>query len=255
MFTQSPTLPRSALRTLAATEVRLYLREYVGLLWGVAFPLILLLGIGSIPSAQQASKDLGGLRFIDVYVPVLLAFVFAMLGLNAVPPVLAAYREKGVLRRLSTTPLPPSWVLAVQLAINLALAGIAAALLIGVGHLAFHIRLPAQPAGFVLSAILAAAAMLGLGLLLAAVAPTTRVASMTGAMLFFPMMFLAGLWVPRPAMPAMLERISDLSPLGAGVQALQDASVGHWPQPLHLAVMAAYVLVFGVAAARLFRWE
>jgi ABC-2 type transport system permease protein len=243
------------LRTLAVTEFRLYLRERVGLLWGITFPLILLLGIGSIPSARQASTGLGGLRFIDVYVPVLLAFVFAMLGLSALPPVLAAYREKGILRRLATTPLPPSWVLAAQLAINLALAALAAVLLIGIGHLAFHVSLPAQLAGFVLSALLAAAAMLGLGLLLAAVAPTSRVASAIGSLLFFPMMFMAGLWVPRPAMPAMLQHISDFTPLGAGVQALQDTSVGNWPQPLHLAVMAAYLLVCGVAAARLFRWE
>jgi ABC-2 type transport system permease protein len=255
MSTHIQALPRSALRTLAATEIRLYLRERVGLLWGVAFPLILLLVIGSIPFAQQASKDLGGLRFIDVYVPVLLTFVFAMLGLSAMPPVLATYREKGILRRLSTTPLPPSWVLAVQLAINLALAAVTAVLLIGAGHLAFHISLPAQLAGFVLSAILTAAAMLGLGLLLAAVAPTSRVAQAMGSILFFPLMFMAGLWVPRPAMPAILQRISDFTPLGAGVQALQDASVGNWPQPLHLAVLAAYVLAFGVASARLFRWE
>jgi ABC-2 type transport system permease protein len=255
MSTLSPALPRSAFRKLAATELRLYLREPVGIFWGFAFPLILLLVVGSIPFSQQASKDLGGLRFIDVYVPVLVAFVLAMLGLNALPPVLAAYREKGILRRLSTTPLPPSWVLAVQLAINLALAAITVILLVGLGHIAFNIGLPGQLAGFVLSVLLAAAALLGLGLLIAAVAPNGRVANGTGAILFFPMMFLAGLWLPRQAMPEALRHVSDFSPLGAAVQALQDSMRGQWPQTLSLAVLAAYAIVLSLAAVRLFRWE
>ena len=39
------------------------------------------------------------------------------------------------------------------------------------------------------------------------------------------------------------------------VQALQDAWLGHWPHPLQLITMAAYLVVFGVAAAKLFRWK
>ena len=86
-------------------------------------------------------------------------------------------------------------------------------------------------------------------------APSGRGANAIGALLFFPMMFFAGLWLPRAAMPPVLRDISDFTPLGAAVQALQDSAQGHWPHPLDLAVMACYALVFGVAAARLFRWE
>jgi ABC-2 type transport system permease protein len=94
-----------------------------------------------------------------------------------------------------------------------------------------------------------------MGLLLAALAPSGRSAQSLGAVLYIPLMFFAGLWLPRAAMSDTLRQISDFTPLGAGVQALQDAAAGAWPQPLHLAVMAAYVIVFSVAAARFFRWE
>jgi ABC-2 type transport system permease protein len=73
--------------------------------------------------------------------------------------------------------------------------------------------------------------------------------------LFFPLMFFAGLWIPRATMPASLLRISDFTPLGAAVQAMQDSMGGSWPHPSGLAVLAGYAVVFTVAAARFFRWD
>ena len=97
--------------------------------------------------------------------------------------------------------------------------------------------------------------MLGLGMLIAALAPTGRAAGVIGTMLFFPPMFFAGLWIPRATMPASLREVSDFTPLGAAVQALQDSLHGSWPQPSALAVLAGYAVVFTVAAARFFRWD
>jgi ABC-2 type transport system permease protein len=69
------------------------------------------------------------------------------------------------------------------------------------------------------------------------------------------MMFFAGLWLPIDQMPPALRHISHAAPLGAAVQALQDSAQGQWPHPLQLVTMAAYAVVFGLAATRLFRWE
>jgi ABC-2 type transport system permease protein len=69
------------------------------------------------------------------------------------------------------------------------------------------------------------------------------------------MMFMAGLWIPRDTMPDVLRSISDYTPLGAAVGALQHAAAGEWPRALHLVVLAAYALVFPFLATRLFRWE
>jgi ABC-2 type transport system permease protein len=96
---------------------------------------------------------------------------------------------------------------------------------------------------------------LAIGLTIAALAPSGRAANAIGTLLFFPMMLFAGLWIPRAAMPANLREISDYMPLGAGVQALQDAIAGVWPHPLQLAVLAAYIVVFGIIASKVFRWQ
>ena len=88
--------------------------------------------------------------------------------------VLAGYRERGVLRRLQTTPVGRPGCSAAQLAVNLTVAAVTVVLVLAVARLALRRGLPRQPAGFVLAALLAAAALLAIGLLIAAVAPNAR---------------------------------------------------------------------------------
>jgi ABC-2 type transport system permease protein len=248
-------VPRSALTRLVITEGKLFARERVGLIWGVGFPLVLLVIFGSIPAFKHPSKDLGGLSALEVYVPVLMAFVLAMIALNALPPTLAGYREKGILRRLSTTPVGASRVLAAQFAVNLATAAIAMVAILTVARIAYHVALPRQAVGFLAAVLLTSVALFGVGTFISAVCTTGRAANAAGAILFFPMMFFAGLWLPIAQMPSVLRHISHATPLGAAVQALQDSAQGHGPHPLQLMTLALYALAFGLAAARLFRWE
>ncbi len=245
----------NGLSKLVAMEARLFLRDPTALFFGVLFPPLLLAILGSIPGFREPSKDLGGLRVIDVYVPIVMAFVLAMLALSLVPTVLATYRERGVLRRLATTPLPPGRLLLAQMVTSVTTALLTMILVIAVGALAFGVPMPKQVVGFLLALVLGSASVFAIGLVLAAVAPTGRAASGLGSVLFFPMVFFAGLYVPREVMPDVLRRIGDFTPLGATVQSLQDATNGAWPSGLHLAVMAAVTVVAGLAAARLFRWE
>jgi ABC-2 type transport system permease protein len=238
---------------LTLTEVRLLLREPVALIWGLAFPMALLAVMGLASSSPQAK--LGGLRLVAVYEPILIAFVTVAFAIQGLPAVVAGYRERRILRRMATTPVGPVRVVAAQLAVNLAVVLVATAGILAVGRLAFGVALPGQPAGFLVTYVLTAAAMLGLGMLIAALAPTGRAAGVIGTMLFFPLMFFAGLWIPRAQMPASLQQISDFTPLGAAVQGLQDSLHGSWPHPSGLAVLAGYAVVFTVAAARFFRWD
>ena len=73
----------------------------------IALPTVVLLIFGSIFAATEPDPGLGGLRFIDVFVPSLVVITLATLGIQTLPIRLATYREKGVLRRLSTTPAHP----------------------------------------------------------------------------------------------------------------------------------------------------
>ncbi len=244
----------SALNQITRIETKLFLREKVGPIWGLAFPPVLLAILGAL-GGRKPDKDLGGLTLAATYVPIVIASSLAMLALAVMPPVLGTYREKGILRRMSTTPVQPSRLLAAQVAINLGVVIVTTLIVLVIGRLAFGVALPRQGAGFFVAFVLAAAGLFGMGLTIAALAPTGKAANAVGAVSYFPMMFFAGLWVPRAVMPDALRHVSDYTPLGAAVQALQDSAAGHWPHALHLAVLAGYAIVFSTLANRLFRWE
>jgi ABC-2 type transport system permease protein len=245
----------SALSKLIRTELMLFVREPIGVFFAVAFPAILVGILGSIPSFRTPDPGVGGLRVIDLYVPIGLALALAMVALQFMPAILAGYRERGVLRRMSTTPVPPGMLLAAQVLTGLLSALVAGALVLGVGRVAFNVALPRQLAGFAVAFVLVAAALFAVGLFVAAVAPSGKAGNAIGTIMFFPVMFFAGLWLPREAMPPLLRRIGDFTPLGAGEHALHDAATGLWPHAGQLAVLVGYVVVFGLAAARMFRWE
>jgi ABC-2 type transport system permease protein len=240
---------------LTGSELRLFLREPMLVFWALAFPSLLVIILGSIPAFREPVPELGGVRIIDLYVAIAVTVTLAMLGLQATPQILVAYREQGVLRRLATTPVRPVVLLGAQLVMSLLAALVSVALVLLIGRFAFDVALPRHAAGFVVALLGAAGAAFAIGLLVAAVAASGKVANAVGTLLFFLSMFFAGLWTPREAFPEWLRRISDFTPLGAGERALHAAMSGDWPAWESLGVLAAYMLVMGLAAARLFRWE
>jgi ABC-2 type transport system permease protein len=246
---------RAAFGKIVRNEARLAWRQPTGLIGGVGFPVVLLVIFGEISAFRQPTADLGGLTRLDVYVPILIVFSLGMLALFALPVPLASYRELGILRRLSTTPVPPSWLLAAQGVVQLcvALAGVLVILVAGVT--AFGTTVPKSPGGLLLSVVLSAAGLFPIGLVIGAMAPTSGAAGVIGRLAFFPMMFFAGLWWPLELMPGALQAVGEATPLGAAVTAIQDSMQGQFPPAVPLLVLTAYAVVFGFLAKRFFRWE
>ncbi|NJP91540.1 ABC transporter permease [Nonomuraea sp. FMUSA5-5] len=240
---------------LLAMEAKLHLRDWPTLVFSIGLPVGLLLILGlSIPSFTELQDT--GERIVDTHMPSTMALLSLLtLSCSVLPAVLATYRQQGVLRRLSTTPVHPARVLGAQLLINLAVGTVATAVLIVAGWLAFGAAPPRQWAWFVLVFLLGTAAMMALGLVIAALAPSAKAAQGIGSLVMFPLMFLGGVWLPRELMPEPVRVVSDFSVAGPFAQALKDTWAGQPPQLIHLAVVAAGLVVFGAIAVRSFRWE
>jgi ABC-2 type transport system permease protein len=242
-----------ALSTVARTELRLYLRDPLTVGVGLVLPSVVLLGLAAVPALRQPTEATGDLSFVAYFAPSLLAMSIAVLGFQILPTSLTTYRERGVLRRLSATPMRPSSVLFVQLIINLVTATAGAVLVVAVAVGPLGIPGPRYPVGFWATLVIGTVAVFSVGLLVAAIAPRARTASGIGTLLFVLAMFLSGVYLPKFLLPDWLLRISDFVPPGAGV--LWETWVGSGPELAPLLVMAGTALVATAGAARFFRWE
>lgn len=244
----------SAAKALLTSEARLLGRNPGVVLWTAVLPVAASIVLAAIPAIRKPSADLGGLSFYQVYQPILVLFALTLLAVQAMPDVLTRYREMGVLKRLRTTPVSPALLLFAQLELILTVSIVCAMLMVIVPALV-GASWPENLAGFALSYLLAAWALLGVGMVIASLFRNAKVAAGFGSALFFVLVFFAGLWLQRPLMPTWLRHISDFTPTGAGVQALTDSAVGHWPRLLHLAVLAVWGVATSLFAIRRFSWE
>lgn len=244
----------SALTVMTKNEGRLFLREPAAVFWSLAFPIALLVIFGLIPAFRTTDPDTG-LRLINVYTPTVILLAMTFLAVSGLPTTVTIYRERLILKRLATTPIGRTKMLGAQLIVNLVFEACMIVVVLAIARLAYDVPLADNIIGYLLSLVLIAIVLLSLGLLVAAVVPTSKVATAVGTILFFPLMFFAGLWVPIQAMPHTLASISTYTPLGAATKCLEAAAAGDWPGIGYVGALIAYAVVFGGLAVKLFRWE
>lgn len=265
MTTDTLSPPRSQTGTrglgkLITTELQLFLRDPGNAFFVLAFPTVLLLGMGyAIPGMREPVTDLPepwlGMRAVDLFTPLMLCVAAATAGLTTVPNYLASYRETGVLRRMATTPMRPQGVLLAQTIVQLAGVAGGGALALLAGTLVFGAPLPDNPLLALLVFVLAVSSMFGIGVLIGGLAPKGATASGIGMLVYFPMLFMAGLWTPGPLMPDTVAAVATYTPLGAASQAMNDAWFGLGMPWLQVLVMLAWTVAMFALAARTFRWE
>ena len=246
----------TALTTLTRAQVKVFLREPVAVGFGLVFPAVLLLVIGNVfPGATEVSPALGNKSLVEIYAPASAVLGLLTLGIAMLPQALGLDRERGILRRLAVTPAHPRLLVGAHLVVQAVAVTIGTAGAVLVGVLAFDLPVPQRPGWFLLAFVLSCAALLSIGALLGALVPTAQTGVGAGMLLYFPMLFFAGIYLPLEIMPEGLQTFSARTPPGAAVQALSDAWAGVTPTATSLLVLVATTIVGGGLATRFFRWE
>jgi ABC-2 type transport system permease protein len=239
---------------LLKVQSKLALREPLALFGGLALPAILLAVFGFIGQANRGAVGSTGLTIIEVWTPTILVLSFIFISVS-LPNTLVRDREIGWLRRVSTTPLHPSRLLAAQLVIDLIVAAAAVLILILEAALVFGASLHVQILPFAVSLLLSVIELFALGLVLVALVPTQAVAQPVAGVITFGLMFLSGLWVNPAQVGDPLRTIMYYSPSGAAVKAVLDSAFNGGPSYAALLTMAIYAVIFGFIATHYFRWE
>jgi ABC-2 type transport system permease protein len=208
-----------------------------------------------VPIAQTVQTE--NLNFISYFVPSILALSVMQLGIFAAVP-LVADREKGILKRLSATPLRRWQLVGSNTLMRLLIAMVQTVIIVGVGVAFFGVEVSGSlllTASFV---VLGAVSFLALGYVLAAFTRTEEAANGITQVVQFPMMFLSGVFFPIEAMPQFLQSIARLIPLTYLADALRQVMVGGTPfAPLAVcaAVLFGWLVVCFAIASRKFQWQ
>ncbi len=242
---------------LALVEGKLYLRDPVGAFFGVPFPVLFFVLMGSVYGNNLAPEYGGRFGNVDVFVPGFMAMTIAASGLLALSIGIAIYRERGILRRLQATPVGPLPLLASQVAVVVVSAALASVLLVVAGRLGFGLRFAGNPLSVAAAFLIGCLSFCSLGFLLAGLVPTSRSAWVIGSTITFPMIFLSGSLVPTEILPAGIRSFSGVLPLTHLVALLRGTWAGDsWS--MHLGDVAVLLGIFAVSlvvGARTFRWN
>jgi len=151
-------------------------------------------------------------RFIEFFVPGIIAMSVMTSSLSGAVHMNAELRQKGVIRKLATTPITRTdWILS-NILYQLILAVISTMAILVVSYAVFSVRLQINVWLF-LFIVLEVFAFGGIGMILTRVANEAESATAAANFIMFPMMFLSGSFFPLEMMPAFLQTIARILPL------------------------------------------
>ncbi|HEU4812253.1 MAG TPA: ABC transporter permease [Nocardioides sp.] len=233
----------------AAMESKLMLRNGEQLLLAVVIPVIVL--VGGVAGAHRVGITFGH-RAVDVFTPGVLALAVMSTAFTSLAIATGFERRYGVIKRLGSSPLPRSGLLAGKVGGLLAIEVLQVAV---ISVVALLLGWDPDPGllGAALAVVLGTAAFASLGLFLAGVLRAE--ATLAAANLVYLLLMAGGAVVlPASAYGAFGDVVRWL-PSGALGDAMRDALIDGrttWPD---LAVLLAWAVLGTVLTARTFKWE
>ena len=195
-------------------------------------------------------------RFIEFFVPGIIAMSVMTSSLSGAVNMNAELRQKGVIRKLSTTPITRTdWILS-NILYQFILALLSTMAILLVSYAVFSVRLQIN-AWLLLFLALEVFAFGGLGMILTRVANEAESATAAANFIMFPMMFLSGSFFPLELMPGFLQTIARLLPLYYVNEGLRASMVfvdkmAALRYSAMIGVFAAVVFVLGINTTK---WE
>lgn len=180
--------------------------------------------------------------------------VFGVIGvaLFGFGVTVAMDREQGLLTLKRAQPMPPGAYLVAKMAMALLFAAIILLLLAAIAAGVARVQLSAaQWAGWAATCLLGVLPFSALGLWLGTLVGGRGAPALIN-LVYLPMAFLSGLWVPLTMLPAMLQTLAPAWPayhLAQVAQKVVGVDAGR-PLLLHVAVLAGMTIVFFLLARR-----
>lgn len=154
----------------------------------------------------------GTYRFIEFFVPGIIAMAIMTSALSNALNMNAELRQKGILRKLAATPITRADWLASSVLYQIILSIISTVSILLVSYFVFDVNLHIG-VWLPLIIVVEVMAFVGFGMLLTPLANEAESAAAVGNAFLFPMMFLSGTFFPIEMMPGYLQTFAKFLPL------------------------------------------
>lgn len=185
---------------------------------------------------------------------------FSILGLGIFGPttVFPQMKQKGILKRYSTTTLKVRQFFIAN-ALSYSMVGIiSVATLFAAAVAFFDLNMNGDYFSFTAIVVLGTVALFGIGLAVGGWAKNENQAAPLAQIVTFPMMFLSGVFFPRFAMPELLQKISGffpLTPVVDGTRLIVTEGKTILDLGPQVGLLAVWIVVIYFIAFKVFRWE
>lgn len=246
----------SALLRQANFDLLIFRRNPAATFFTVILPIIFLLLFTSIFGNQEIEP---GVRAATFYVPGILALsIISATGVN-LAITMTTRRERGILKRVRGTPIPPWVFIASQALAGFMLSVIMTVLIVFIGRVLFGVSLNVNGIpSLAISVFIGAVSFAAVGLALTTIIPSEDASPAVTNAIFLPLYFISDVFIVGVDTPEFIQRIGDVFPVKHLSNALQEsfdplATSAPFPWENWL-VIAAWGVVAAVITLRTFRW-
>jgi len=247
----------STLLRQANFDLLIFRRNPAATFFTVILPIIFLLLFTSIFGNQEVSP---GVRAATFYVPGILALsIISATGVN-LAITMTTRRERGILKRVRGTPIPPWVFIASQALAGFMLSVIMTVLIVLIGRVLFGVSLNIDGIpSLLISVFIGAVSFAAVGLALTSIIPSEDASPAVTNAIFLPLYFISDVFIVGvDSTPEFIQTIASFFPVKHLSNALQEsfdplATSAPFPWQNWL-VVAAWGVVCAVITLRTFRW-
>jgi len=246
-------------------EVKTFFRDKMAVAFIFGLPSILLVLLGSIFGGQAAAQGVtvGQLFTAGMIAGGIMSTSFQYLAIS-----IATEREDGMLKWLSGTPMPRTAYFAGKLVQVMVCTVAETVLLLAVGMLFYHLRLPTEPGRwwtFAWVFVLGSAACALLGIAASSVPRSAASAMPVITLPFTVLQFISGVYVPFSVVPGWMRTVASFFPLKWMAQGMRSVFLpeqaaalepaGSWEHGRTALVLLAWTAAGLILCVKTFRWQ
>lgn len=240
----------------AKFDLLIFRRNPAATFFTIVLPLIFLVIFTSLFGNETLDN---GATVATLYVPGILSLAIVSATAVNLAITMTTRRERGVLKRIRSTPNPP-WVFLMSQAIaGFVLTLVMTVLIVGIGRLAWDVELNVESIpSLVITLLVGAASFSAIGLALTALIPSEDAAPAVTNAVMLPLYFISDVFIPASDIPSWVSTVASIFPIQHLSRALQenfDPFVEGTPWPwADWLVILAWGAGATVVALRWFSW-